>query len=187
MRSRRRTDDGPPQRLFTEEDHPIQAFTFDRQNKSLDVSIQIRRTIRQTNHVCASVLDQVANFRGEFSQWAVRNVRHGVRSPLSGAGSMPCSRVPPTRILLSEAHDELGDLDHDARTTGPSAPRAVVPFFGNKPSVPREQRVGGDDTGDFGQEFPAEGLTLYCEPASLVVREAKLPPAKPSFEDSVLL
>ena len=27
-------------------------------------------------------------------------------------------------------------------------------------SVPREQRVGGDDTSDFGQEFPAEGLTL---------------------------
>ncbi len=97
------------------------------------------------------------------------------------------SRVPPTRILLGEAHNELGDLDHDARTTGPFAPRAGVPLFGNQPSVPREQGVGRDDTGDFGQEFPAEGLTLYCEPASLVVREAKLPPAKPSFEDSVLL
>ena len=26
------------------------------------------------------------------SQWAVGNVRHTVRSPLFGAGSMPCSR-----------------------------------------------------------------------------------------------
>ena len=43
------------------------------------------------------------------------------------------------------------------------------------------------DTDDFCQEFPAKRLTLYREPMSLVVREAKLPPAKPSFEDSVLL
>ncbi len=42
-------------------------------------------------------------------------------------------------------------------------------------------------TGDFGQEFPAEGLTLYRVPTSLVIGEAKFPPAKTSFEDSVLL
>ena len=42
-------------------------------------------------------------------------------------------------------------------------------------------------TGDFCQEFPAKRLTLYREPTSLVVCEAKLLPAKPSFEDSVLL
>ncbi len=34
--------------------------------------------------------------------------------------------------------------------------------------------------------FGHDGLTLYRQPTSLVVREAKLPPAKPSFEDSVL-
>ena len=35
--------------------------------------------------------------------------------------------------------------------------------------------------------FPAKRLTLYRQPTSLVVCETKLPPAKPSFEDSVLL
>ena len=45
----------------------------------------------------------------------------------------------------------------------------------------------------FGREcqskvpFPAKRLTLYRQPTSLVVCETKLPPAKPSFEDSVLL
>ena len=64
---------------------------------------------------------------------------------------------------------------------------AFVPLPRNEPSVPGQQSVRGDDTGDFGQEFPAKLLTLYREPTSLVVGEAKFPPAKPSFEDSVLL
>ena len=63
----------------------------------------------------------------------------------------------------------------------------VVPLFGNQFSVPGQERVGRDDTGDFGQEFPAEGLTLSREPTPLVIGEAKLPPAKPRFEDFVLL
>jgi hypothetical protein len=53
--------------------------------------------------------------------------------------------------------------------------------------VPGQEGVRGDDTGDFGQEFPAEDLTLDRESTSLVVGEAKFPLAKPSFEDSVLL
>ena len=53
--------------------------------------------------------------------------------------------------------------------------------------MPGQEGVRGDDTGDFGQEFPAESLTLDSEPTSLVVGEAKLPPVKPSFEDSVFL
>ena len=53
--------------------------------------------------------------------------------------------------------------------------------------MPGQESVRGDDTGDVGHEFPAKLLTLYGELTSLVVREAKLPPAKPSFEDSVLL
>jgi len=52
--------------------------------------------------------------------------------------------------------------------------------------VPSQEGFRCDDTGGFCQEFPAERLTLYREPTSLVVREAKLPPAKPSFEDSIL-
>ncbi len=64
---------------------------------------------------------------------------------------------------------------------------ASVPLPRNEPSVPGQQRFRRDESGDFCQEFPAERLTLYREPTSLVVGEAKFPPAKPSFEDSVLL
>ena len=53
--------------------------------------------------------------------------------------------------------------------------------------MPSQQGFRCDDTGDFFQEFPAKRLTLYREPTSLGVRQAKLLPAKPSFEDSVLL
>ena len=59
-------DDGPPQRLFTEEDHPIQALALDRQNKPFDVSVQIRRTVRQPNDVGSGLLDQVPKVRGEL-------------------------------------------------------------------------------------------------------------------------
>ena len=58
---------------------------------------------------------------------------------------------------------------------------------GDEPSVPSQKGFRCDDTGDFCQEFPAKRLTLYREPTSLVVCETKLPPAKPSFEDFVLL
>ena len=58
-------------------------------------------------------------------------------------------------------------------------PRAVVSLPRNESSVPGQESVRGHDTGDFGQEFPAKLLTLYREPTSLVVGEAKFPPAKP--------
>ena len=54
-------------------------------------------------------------------------------------------------------------------------------------TVPSQQSFRRDDAGDFCQEPPAKRLTLHREPTSLGVRQTKLPPAKPSFEDSVLL
>ncbi len=93
-----------------------------------------------------------------------------------GAGSMPCSRRILAMVLLA--------------TVWPSElfpPHAVVPLPRDEPSVPSQKSFRCDDTGDFCQEFPAKRLTLYREPTSLVVCEAKLPPAEPSFEDSVLL
>ena len=84
-------------------------------------------------------------------------------------------------------HNELANLHHDPRPSGLFPPLAVVPLLRDEPSVPSQQGFRCDDTGDFCQEFPAKRLTLYRQPTSLVVCETKLPPAKPSFEDSVLL
>ena len=47
--------------------------------------------------------------------------------------------------------------------------------------------VGRDDTGDFGQEFPAEDLALCSEPPAFVVRETEPLPAEPSLQDTILL
>ncbi len=37
-----------------------------------------------------------------------------------------------------------------------------LPLPSKEPSVPGQESVRGDDTGDFGQEFPAKLLTLYA-------------------------
>ena len=95
--------------------------------------------------------------------------------------------IPPLRIRLRHPHHELANLNHDPGPSGLFPPLAVVPLPRNEPSMPSQQGFRCDDTGDFCQEFPAKRLTLYREPTSLGVRQAKLLPAKPSFEDSVLL
>ena len=48
--------DGPAQRLLTEEDRPLQALALDRQHKPFDVSVQIRRTVRQPNDIRSGML-----------------------------------------------------------------------------------------------------------------------------------
>ena len=58
--------DGTAQRWLTEEDHPLQALALDRQHKPFDVSVQIRRTVRQPNDISSGVLKQVAKLRGEL-------------------------------------------------------------------------------------------------------------------------
>ena len=58
--------DGTAQRWLTEEDHPLQALALDRQNKPFDVSVHIRRTVRQPNDVSSGVLEQIAKLRGEL-------------------------------------------------------------------------------------------------------------------------
>ena len=97
-----------------------------------------------------------------------------------------CSTYRP-RIRLRHPYDKLANLGHDPGPSGLFPPLAVVPLPRNQPSVPSQQGFRCDDTGDFCQEFPAKRLTLYREPTSLVVCETKLPPAKPSVEDFVLL
>ena len=66
------------------------------------------------------------------------------------------------------------------------APRIrVYPHLGFDCAIPTTSSLISAMT--FCQEFPAKRLTLYRETTSLVVCETKLPPAKPSFEDFVLL
>ena len=58
--------DGPSQRWLIEEEHRIQALALARQDKPFDVSVQIRRTVRQPNDIRSGVLEQIAKLRGEL-------------------------------------------------------------------------------------------------------------------------
>ena len=58
--------DGTAQRWLTEKDHSLQALALDRQNKPFNVSVQIRRTVRQPHDVSFGVLKQVPKLRGEL-------------------------------------------------------------------------------------------------------------------------
>ncbi len=80
------------------------------------------------------------------------------------------SCIPPLRIRFRHSHDELANLGHYPAPSELFPPHAVVPLPRNEPSVPGQQGFRGDESGDFCQEFPAEGLTLYREPTSSVKR-----------------
>ncbi len=82
--------------------------------------------------------------------------------------------VPIEALILVAIGDCQTDRGESSSTSGDEC-------------MPSQQGFRCDDTGDFCQEFPTKRLTLYREPTSLVVCETKLPPAKPSFEDFVLL
>ena len=117
-----------------------------------------------------------------------RRVRKALK-PLLGEAHLSKSVVSRVVSRLKERFEEWQNrnLGHDPRPSELFPPLAVVPLPRNQPSVPSQQGFRCDDTGDFRQEFPAKRLTLYRQPTSLVVCEAKLPPAEPSLEDSVLL
>ena len=57
---------GSSQRLLAEENHPIETFAFYRKNKPFDVSVQVRRTVRQANDSSSGIVDQPSKLRGEL-------------------------------------------------------------------------------------------------------------------------
>lgn len=97
------------------------------------------------------------------------------------------SRESPSRILLGETQDELGDLRHDTRPSRVPSSFAVVPLPCHEPAVPCQKGVRRDEPGDFSQELAAEELALDRQPPPLVVRETEFLPVEPRLEDSVFL
>ena len=93
--------DGTTQRWLTEEDHPLQALALDRQNKSFDISVQIRRTVRQPNDVRSGVLEQIAKLRGELLV-AVQD-----EESLTAQKAVEWIGEIPTDLVLSKNTNEL--------------------------------------------------------------------------------
>ena len=80
---------------------PLQTLALDRQNKPFDVSVQIRRTVRQPNDVRSGVLEQIAKLRGELLV--------AVQDAESLAAQKAVERVGeiPTDLVVSKNTNEL--------------------------------------------------------------------------------
>ena len=78
--------------------------------------------------------------------------------------------VAPGGILPGHAEDEPGDLIRNWRSARrlPFAV-AVVPFLGDKPMVPTEDRVGGYNGGQLHHRFATQSLALDGQYPALVI------------------
>ena len=93
--------DGTAQRLLTEEDHPLQALALDRQNKPFDISVQIRRTVRQPNDVRSGVLEQIAKLCGELLVAVQDEESLAAQKAVEWVGEIP------TDLVVSKNTNEL--------------------------------------------------------------------------------
>ncbi len=93
--------DGTAQRLLTEEDHPLQALALDRQNKPFDISVQIRRTVRQPNDVRSGVLEQIAKLCGELLVAVQDEESLAAQKAVEWVGEIP------TGLVVSKNTNEL--------------------------------------------------------------------------------
>ena len=94
-------DDGPAQRWLTEEDHSIQALALDRQNKPFNISVQIRRTVRQPNDVHSGVLEQIAELCGELLVAVQDEESLAAQKAVKWVGEIP------TDLVVSKNTNEL--------------------------------------------------------------------------------
>ncbi len=96
----------------------------------------------------------------------------------------PC--VPPCRVLLRHAHEELTNVLR-RRWSARATVLAAIVLGRNEVAIPAQKRIGSDDGGDLGQRFSTQSLGLDGEPAALNVREPESFAAKLGSEHTVLL
>ncbi len=78
--------------------------------------------------------------------------------------------VPPRRVLLRHAYDELTNVLRSRWSARVSVLAAIV-LGRNEVAIPAQKRIGGDYRGNLGQRFSTQTLGLDGEPAALIVRE----------------
>ena len=114
--------DGTAQRWLTEEDHPLQALALDRQNKPFDVSVQIRRTVRQPNDVRSGVLEQIAKLRGELLVAVHDEESLAAQKAVEWVGEIPTDlhheRAIRPRSDSGNVHFSRRQLDDDEHIVG---------------------------------------------------------------------
>ena len=80
------------------------------------------------------------------------------------------SSVAPRRARLGHAHDQLLDFRRDGRT--PRLTTRVRPFPRDELTMPSEDRIRGDQSCHFREEFPSKLFPLGREPSTLLVAQA---------------
>ena len=114
--------DGTTQRWLTEEDHPLQALALDRQNKPFDVSVQIRRTVRQPHDVRSGVLEQIAKLRGELLVAVQDEESLAAQKAVEWVGEIPTDlhheRAIRPRSYSGNVHFSRRQLDDDEHIVG---------------------------------------------------------------------
>ena len=99
------------------------------------------------------------------SDCRIRNVQAEV-----GQGSLD-TVVAPCGILPGHAENELGHLVRHPWPARRVASTAVVPFLGDEPTVPTQNRVGSDDGSQFGHGLATQCLALDRQHPSVLISE----------------
>jgi hypothetical protein len=71
--------------------------------------------------------------------------------------------VTPTAVLLGHADDQRLDLRADAQPARLAAMLGPIELAGDQATIPAEKRLGLGDTGNIGEELPAEPFTDFSK------------------------
>ena len=79
--------------------------------------------------------------------------------------------VSPGYILPRKANNKIDDLLPCTWASRGLTTFAIIPFLGNKRSMPAKNCIGREQSADLFESLPTEILALNCQSASLVVVE----------------
>jgi hypothetical protein len=93
--------------------------------------------------------------------------------------------IAPVAILGRHAHDQLPNLGHHGRPSGP-APLLAVVFPGDQVAMPGEQGVGAHNGSDLAENSPTQILCLGGQSHTLIVGESQSSRSELLSEDAIL-
>ena len=97
-----------PKRSFSEEDHSVEALFLDRSDESLGVGVQIRRSMRQADHLNTGVLQQVPERQSELGISIENQVLLPGQESVDGVSEVPADLHHPCFVRTRR---DPGNLD----------------------------------------------------------------------------
>jgi len=109
--------------------------------------------------------------RRRFNTVFLEDVANGLIGdlvPQVGQGALDLV-VSPGQILPRKANNKVNDLLPYTWASYGFTALAVVPFLGDKRSMPAKNRIGREQSTDLFESLATENLALHCQSTSLVV------------------